>query len=319
LPAVIRSPSSVDPLAMRLGAAFLWATCALFGNLSASEGTDSLTIASYNVENYILMPRRIDGRIRQDAGKPESEKNAVVRMIGTIHPDVLGIMELGEPVQLEDLRTRLKEAGMDYPHVEYLRGSDTTRHLALLSRFPIVESHSRGDLPLRVHGMTLHSPRGILDITVEPSPGYRIRILCVHLKAKLEAAEYSESELREAESREMRRLVREILRANPEERLIVLGDFNDTKNEKTIREILGKPDWPDSIRALPLRDERGEFWTEYWSGADVYSRIDYMMISRKLETEIDPARSGIARPPFWNEASDHCPLYLTIRQPRPTP
>jgi endonuclease/exonuclease/phosphatase family metal-dependent hydrolase len=141
----------------------------------------------------------------------------------------------------------------------------------------------------------------------------------VHLKAKLEVAEYSEAELREAESREMRHLVREILRANPEERLIVLGDFNDTKNEKTIREILGKPDWPDSIRALPLRDERGEFWTEYWSGADVYSRIDYMMISRKLETEIDPTRSGIARPPFWNEASDHCPLYLTIRQSRPTP
>lgn len=299
--------------------AFLALFCALFATLRAAEGTEQLTIASYNVENYILMPRRIGGKIRQDAGKPESEKNAVVRMIATVRPDVLGIMELGEPVQLDDLRERLKSAGMDYPHVEYLRGNDATRHLALLSRFPIVESHSRGDLPLPVHGMSLHSPRGILDITIEPFAGYRIRILCVHLKAKLEAAEYSESELREAESREVRRLVRDIIRTNPEERLVVMGDFNDTKNEKPIREILGKPDWPDSVRALPLADDRGEFWTEYWSAADVYSRIDYIMVSRNLEQEIDGAHCGIARPPFWNEASDHCPIYLTIKRSPPIP
>jgi hypothetical protein len=29
--------------------------------------------------------------------------------------------------------------------------------------------------------VTLHSPRGFLDVTIEPDPGYRIRLLCVHL------------------------------------------------------------------------------------------------------------------------------------------
>jgi len=285
--------------------------------LLAEEPVHEIRIASYNVENYLSMARRIGGRIVQNAGKPLSEKQAVVRMVGSIHPDVLGLMEIGEPRQLEDLKKRLADSGMDYPYTEYLQGNDTSRHVALLSRFPIVERHSVGDLPLRVGGVTLHSLRGFLDVTVEPSPGYRLRILCVHLKAKLEVAEYNENDLREAESRELRRYIRDILRTDPSTRLILTGDFNDTKNEKAIWQITGKPDWPDSMRALPLSDDRGEFWTEYWSAADIYSRIDYIMVAKRLESEIDPAQSGIARPGFWNEASDHCPLYLSLKPPAP--
>jgi len=44
-------------------------------------------------------------------------------------------------------------------------------------------------------------------------------------------------------------------------------------------------------------------------------RIDYKMVCKKLESEIDPAESGIARPPFWNEASDHCPVFMTLKGP----
>ena len=282
---------------------------------TSPQATNAIRVASYNVENYILMSRRLGDRMVANAGKPESEKEAVVRMIGTIAPDVLGLMEIGEPRQFDDLKRRLAQAGYDYKYSEYLPGSDTARHLALLSRYPIVERHSRGDLPLWVRGITLHSPRGILDVTIEPRAGYRLRILCVHLKAKLEVTEYSEGELREAESREVRRTIRDILRTDPETRLVLMGDFNDTKNERTIWQITGKPDWPDSLRALPLTDDRGEFWTEFWSWADVYSRIDYIMVSRKLVADIDAAHSGIARPSFWNQASDHCPVYLTITPP----
>jgi endonuclease/exonuclease/phosphatase family metal-dependent hydrolase len=276
-----------------------------------------IRITSYNVENYLTMPRRIDGKFRPNVGKPESEKSAVTRMIALVHPDVLGLEEIGDPSQLEDVRRRLRKAGMEYPYSEYLSGSDTTRHIALLSRFPIIERHSHSDLPLWVNGVTLHSPRGILDVTVEPTPGYRLRILCVHLKAKLEVAEYDEVALRVAEAKEVRRIVRDILRSGPDTRLILMGDFNDTKNEQSLWQITGKPDWPDSLQPAALTDDRGEYWTEYWGAADVYSRIDYILTAKKLEQEIDTAHSGIARPAFWNEASDHCPATLSLKLPHP--
>jgi endonuclease/exonuclease/phosphatase family metal-dependent hydrolase len=298
-----------------LGVVFCFLSCV--SSLHA-EGTNGFRIASYNVENYITMPRRIDGKLRAKAGKPESERDAVVRMVGSIRPDVLGLQEMGESGQFSDLQRRLRKSGLDFPYSEYLQAADTSRHVALLSRIPIVEHHSQNDLPLRVNGVTLHSPRGILDVTVEPVSGERIRILCVHLKAKLEVAEYDQADLRLAESQYLRRYVRDILRTDPSARLVLMGDFNDTKNEKEIWQIMGKPEWPDSLTALPLADDRGEFWTEFWSYADVYSRIDYIMVSKKLETEVDSGQSGIARPSFWSEASDHCPIYLTLRKPRTT-
>lgn len=289
----------------------------LWGDPSADRG-DAVRVATYNVENYLLMPRHVGGRLRASAGKPESEKSAVARMIGEIRPDIIALMEIGDPGQLTDLRRRLEKQGEKYAEMEYLEGSDANRHLVLLSRHPIIERHSMGDLPLKVGNLPLHSPRGILDVTVEPRPGYRLRIVCVHLKAKLEVAEYNQGDLRQAEAEALRKHVRNILRENPETRLIVLGDFNDTKNEQALRTITGNPEWPDSLDPLPLKDERGELWTEYWAGADVYSRIDYIMVGKKLEPEIDTECSGIARPSYWHEASDHCPLYLTIRPPKQT-
>ncbi len=287
------------------------------------KGDDSFAVAkeirisTYNVENYLTMPRRINGKLLPNVGKPESERAAVTRVIASVQPDVLGLQEIGNRTQLEDIQLRLKKAGINYPYSEYLEGNDTTRHLALLSRFPFLEDHSRGDIPLWVNGVTLHSPRGILDVTIEPTPGYRLRILCIHLKAKLEVAEYDESALRIAEAQEVRRSIRDILHSDPETRLILMGDFNDTKNEKSFWQICGKPDWPDSLRPLPLTDDRGEFWTEYWAAADTYSRIDYILTAKKLEVEIDPANSGIARPSFWKEASDHCPVTLSLKLPHP--
>lgn len=312
-------------MARSLAVFLLYSAAVTAWSSSDTPGTDAsfvipkegFRIAAYNVENYLPMTRRINGQLRTNAGKPEAEKQAVVRMIGAVHPDVLALMEIGEPGQFDDLQRRLRKAGIDFPHAEYLQAADSTRHIALLSRYPIVERHSRGDIPLRVNGVTLHSPRGILDVTIEQSPGRKVRLLCVHLKAKLEVAEYDQNGLREAEAQYLRRRVTDILREDPETRLVVTGDFNDTKNEKVIWQIQGKPEWPESLKALPLADERGEFWTEYWAAADIYSRIDYMMVCKKLEPEVDPAESGIARPPFWNEASDHCPIFLTIKNPSP--
>jgi len=289
----------------------------LFVGVVHAEGTNGFRIASYNVENYVTMPRRIDGVLRAKAGKPEAERNAVVRMIGAIRPDVIGLEEIGEPRQFADLQRRLRKEGLDFPYSEYLQAADSTRHVALLSHTPIVENHSQNDLPLLVNGVTLHSPRGILDVTVEPRSGERIRILCVHLKAKLEVAEYDEAKMRLAESQYLRRYIRDILRTNPSARLVLMGDFNDTKNEKTIWEIMGKQEWPDSLKALPLTDDRGEFWTEFWAYADVYSRIDYLMVSKKLESDVEPSQCGICRPSFWNEASDHCPVYMTLKPHTP--
>lgn len=268
--------------------------------------------AYYNVENYLPMPREVDGKRVESAPKPEREVAAVVSMLKRCRPDIVGVAEMGDRRMLADFQKRLKAAGMDLRHTEWVRGEDGERHLALLSRFPIVARDSRSDVPLEVDGRRFRMGRGILDATVELAPGYRLRLVGLHLKSRRAVPLYDEKRFRTREAMAVRRHVESVLAANPRENLLVFGDLNDTKNEFPILEILGPPGGASSLRALDLRDPAGLSWTHYWGAADVYSRIDYLMASPGLWPELRTKKSGIGGGREWNEASDHRPLFTTI-------
>ena len=276
------------------------------------SSSNGVVVASYNVENYLMMPRWVDGHYRSNAGKPVAEKEAVTKMLTLIHPDIVGLMEIGDQRQFNDLERRLQEAGMTFSDTEYLQGPDKQRHVALLSRFPIVERHSEGFIPIQVQGKTFYSSRGFLDVTIALPSNLKLRVLCVHLKSKIPVPEYSQFTFRAAEAAALKAKIETILTNDPTTPLLVMGDFNDTKNSLPIKTLLGNPGAPAILSALELHDAQGEHWTEYWKEADEYSRIDYIMVNDALKKRIDTDHSAIERPAFWNEASDHCPVFTTV-------
>lgn len=280
--------------------------------LSLRLDAEEIVFAAYNVQNYLEMDRRVDGKNLKNAPKPESEITAAVKVVTAIKPDILGIVEMGDEEMLEDFRRRLREAGLDYPHKEWLRGADEVRHVCLLSKFPIVERNSRGDVAFELNGRTERINRGILDVTVEIRPGYRLRLLGVHLKSRRVVEEYDESWMRAKEAWYVREHINRILEKQPEANLLLFGDMNDTKNTYPIRELIGKKGAPNHMMDLWLRDSRNERWTHYWRTADEYSRIDYIMVSPGLVREIVFEKSGINDSPFWNDASDHRAIFTTI-------
>ena len=120
----------------------------------------------------------------KDAPKPEQEIAAVVQVLGQIRPDIVGIVEIGDESMLDDLQKRLRTAGLDYLYREWVMGADERRHICLLSKFPIVERNSRDDVRFELDGRTLRMNRGILDVTVEVNPKYRLRLVGAHLKSR---------------------------------------------------------------------------------------------------------------------------------------
>jgi len=68
----------------------------LLAGEALAVGTPEIKVVVYNLENYLNMTRRIDGRLRSDAGKPDEEKKAAVRIISDLHPDLLALMEIGD-------------------------------------------------------------------------------------------------------------------------------------------------------------------------------------------------------------------------------
>jgi endonuclease/exonuclease/phosphatase family metal-dependent hydrolase len=271
-----------------------------------------VVVASYNLENYIgdELPA---GPAPARRAKPKSEKAAaaITRVVHEIAPDILGVCEMGSAEQFAAFQERLKAAGLEYPHAEYVRAIDPERHLALLSRFPIVERHSQTNLTFDLNGAPHKMARGILDVTIRINDGYELRLLGVHLKSKLAVPE-DEAQIRRHEAELLRKYVDSILAAAPETNLLLYGDFNDYKNEAPIQTITGIRGAPRYLTELPAADSAGERWTHYWKPADLYARIDYLFAGAALVHEIATGSTRIYRGESWQEASDHRPIYTSI-------
>jgi len=283
----------------------------LAGHLSARD----VVVASYNVGNYLKMERRVGEQTIPDAPKPGEEIAAVIEVIKEIDPDILGLVEIGDEADLEDLRARLKAAGLDYPGKEWVKGTDAARHLALLSRFPIVARNSRDEVPFELDGAQRRVGRGILDVTVKLPDHYLLRLVGAHLKSRREVPDFDQADMRAKEAWCLREHLDNILKANPEENLLLFGDLNDTKNEYPVKELAGHAKSPLRMKNLFLADRHGYRWTHYWATADTYSRIDYLLVSPGLSPEINMDKSGISSSRVWDKASDHRAIFSTIEVP----
>jgi endonuclease/exonuclease/phosphatase family metal-dependent hydrolase len=279
--------------------------------VSVVGGEQSAVFVHYNLENYLVMDRRENGQIVH-ATKPEKEVEPLVRIIGEIHPDLLGVAEMGTPDQFQSFRDRLAQAGMTFVDAEYVSGPDPDRHIALLSRFPITSRNSESNVPIHVPNATQSVRRGILDVTVQISPGFQLRLIGAHLKSKLPIPE-GEELVRRQEAQELRSHVDRVMKEAPDVPLLVYGDLNDTKEQPAIQEVLGDRQSPTHLTDLWLSDYTGDHWTYYQKFTDTYARIDYILISRSLLPSIDRKHCYVFRSADWNQASDHRPVVATIR------
>ena len=271
---------------------------------------EEITFVGYNLRNYLPMDRRIGGKLVEDAPKPENEVAALVAHLCEIDPDILGVSEIGGMSEMQDLRAKLKLAGVDLPHGTWLEAHDRNRHLAILSRHPITETHSQRDLIFQIDGNELPHNRGIIDATVQVRGNYSLRVVGVHLKSKREVEEADHNVIRRNEAALLRKHVDAILEKNPQANVLVFGDFNATRNELPIGIVRGSVRAKNYLRAIDLEDEDGERWTYYWSYADQYSRFDFIFASRGFMREVEAGKSYIFSARNWYVASDHRPLVL---------
>ena len=265
------------------------------GGLKSQE----FVFGAYNLQNYGVQP----GATGQKP-KPSASRAAISTVICSIGPDILGVCEVASRDALAELQTRLKLGGVDLPATEFVEGPDADRHLALLSRYPIVERYSAPQVAFEINGMPSVVRRGFLDVVIQINAAYSLRVMGVHLKSKLSAPD-GEALIRRMEAHLLRERISQLLRTAPETNLLVYGDFNETRDQPSVHSLIGDRENPESLRDLRPADERGECWTHHWRVSDVYSRIDFLMASRGLWPEILKQRSRIASPPMWAEASDH--------------
>jgi endonuclease/exonuclease/phosphatase family metal-dependent hydrolase len=286
--------------------------------VGAARGEAVFRVASYNLENYLTEARG------SRPAKPEAARQRICEAVRRIQPDVLAVQEIGGAEALVELQGRLKAAQIDLPHLEIVGGFDTNIQVALLSRFPITARRSHPEEALLVRGRRYRTTRGILDVDITLPSTYRFTLLGVHLKSRRETGGISQQDLREQEARVVRRLVDQHLRSRPEANLIVVGDFNDDPASLTLRTVVGRGgtalldtrpaeregDLPGGTRStVPTRTIA---WTHFYAREDLYSRLDYVLISPGMSREWRPASTWVLTFANWGEASDHRPIVATF-------
>ena len=301
--------------------------------LSSSARSDTrCVVATYNLENYHL---RAWGN-RQE--KPAAARAAVVRVLASIHPDVVAVQEIGEPAALDELQSALASAGVDLPHREHVTGWDTNIFVAVLSRFPISRRASHTNDGYLLAGRRFHASRGIAELDIAVTPSSQFTLMTAHLKSRRPVAVADESELREQEAVILRHHVDEALLRSPQGTLLLCGDMNDSPASKTLHTLLGRgrgrlidtrpaERWPttppgNEFTPAPPRSpdpasRRSITWTHFYAKEDTYSRIDYILLAQGMAVWWKPEGGYVAGGSDWGLASDHRPVVCELSIPGP--
>jgi endonuclease/exonuclease/phosphatase family metal-dependent hydrolase len=272
----------------------------------SSTAASGLRFLAYNVENWLIMEDRYDFDTRKsskNAPKPEKERASVISIVASEKPDVFGVCEIGAKTDLLEIQASLKAAGLDLPHMHFTGGQDTTRHLGILSRYPIITTAEPAEKVYKLNGKDYQMQRGILDATIKTPDGRSWRFLGVHLKSKRDVEDGDQEQMRINEAQLLRKHIDSIIADDPKARLLCYGDFNDTRGTSAIRIVTGPNNSPRNMMPLGLKDSRGEYWTHFWAKEDVYSRFDYIFVSQDLKKDVSFQDCKILDPENWNDAS----------------
>jgi endonuclease/exonuclease/phosphatase family metal-dependent hydrolase len=279
---------------------------------------ESFRVATYNLENYL------DAPAGSRPAKTTVAKSKIRESIRALSPDVLALQEIGGTNALLELRDSLKGDGIHFPFWEHVAGFDTNIHVAVLSKFPIVARRPHTNDGFLLYGRRYHVSRGFAEVDIRVNAKYVFTLITAHLKSRRLVPEGDEAELREQEARLLREIVESRLTASPALNLIVLGDFNDTKDSKSVRTLLGRGNsalidtrpaernGDSQPNANPHFAPRNVTWTHYYGKEDTYGRIDYILVSRGMAKEWLTNETYVLTLSNWGVASDHRPIMATF-------
>jgi endonuclease/exonuclease/phosphatase family metal-dependent hydrolase len=292
----------------------------VFG-LLCNSFAETFSVATYNVENYLDQPTET-----RHAAKSTEAKAKVRESIKAMNPDVIALEEMGTTNALLELRESLKADGLDFPFWEHVSGADTNIHVAVLSKFPIIARHPHTNDEFLLDGRRFYVERGFAEVEIQAATNFTFTLIAAHLKSKLTTPNADEAEERLGEARVLRGIIDEHFKTNPNAKLIVLGDFNDSKDSDPIKAIIGRGkskltdtrpaerNGDNSFVKNIYHEPRDVTWTYFYGLDDTYSRIDYILLSPAMARDWMTNETYALTIPNWGIGSDHRPIVATFEE-----
>lgn len=309
------------------------------------------TFMFYNTENFYDI---IDDPLTMDdaytphgAGKWTGERfldkvAKITKVIGDIHqpdiPDIIGLAEIENKTVIIHLLEEMRRQGIEqYGFIHYDSPDERGVDVAMIynkETFTVLDSKA-----IQVHLPGIEDrTRDILHVKGLMPGGIPIHLFVTHFPSRGEGEEISERR-RYFVASELRNEVRKVFDRNPEENILIMGDFNDTPDDNSVDEILGAKKSFDKIEKSQLynllypRYQKG-IGTTYHKGWLLFDQIivsGNMLSSGQIECK--PEYADVFNPPYLlhfdsrnrvkpnrtyrgkytGGYSDHLPVSLRIR------
>jgi len=283
-----------------------------------------ITVMSYNVENMLDV---FDDPYTEDEGtdiKKRSEIVAIAKAIASADADVVVFQELENEHLLQGMvDTFLAEKGYRYVACQRTN-SGRGINLGVISRLPIkkLTSHrfktlTHPDAPDR----TWRFARDAMQITLDVN-GQELHLFNIHLKSNSSRTGDKNSKLwRTAEAMGIKRLIRDMIKKEPNALIVALGDFNSNIETRPEQD---RP-WPATAYLRKPEADGTQLLNDAHSGIKDYGKrttipgsgkyppaiFDYIYASPKLHTMLVKGSAKVISQSELTSGSDHYPVYAT--------
>ncbi len=245
--------------------------------------------------------------------KSVGEREAVARDIASVHPNVVGLIEIGGQAALRDLAARLEKRGLHYEHMFVLERHGEDRALGILSDIPIVRNQSRANYRLVGEKTNRRMLRGILDITLRAPDSRQWRIIGVHLKSRKTNDQDAAAIQREREMHTLAQHVQHALQKEPKLPLLVFGDWNTGPEDPIFRSLTQPRNKQMALHHVKAVDPHGEAWTVSYTSLNEISAYDQIYVSPALQNIMNHrAKKGIVEKPRHSSGSDHRAVWCDL-------
>ncbi|MGI9428454.1 MAG: endonuclease/exonuclease/phosphatase family protein [Bythopirellula sp.] len=268
----------------------------------ASE--DQLVVATYNILNLF---DDVDSPYHADEttpSKPREQLELVAATIRQLNADVIALQEVESRGYLKRFRDAFL-ADMGYEHIVHYEGNDLRGiDACLLSRVPVgaVSSH-RHAIFSGPDGVQRSMSRDLLTVSLHPAGKSPVEVWLVHLKSNSGGREFAEP-VRLAEAQYVRDQLDRRLAADPDLRILLMGDFNDQWESPTISTIVGSG--PTAL-SLPLPEAKIKSLITY-NKEPYRSMIDFILCSPAMARRYVAGSYRTIPGEVKTSGSDHNPV-----------
>ncbi len=239
---------------------------------------------------------------------PADKKEAIVKDLKASGAEIIALSGVKDADSAAEIRKMLP----GYDSLKTVEGSDKGSILAVISKIKPEKFEALTDIKYKIDEKEMPVSNGFAHCVFNVG-GYKFHLVAADLKDRQKHPEFNQTDMRRYEARQLRYLVNDISKKEPDSNILVIGNLNDTCGMSPLKELYNRRSGIEK-RLFDIRptDSMKTTWTCWNRETDDFERIDYAMASFSMISEIVRDKTTIVNSDNWKKNSAHRPLLVSV-------